>query len=799
MNKNLIKKIFLNKNRVRKVFVFMFLALFVFTSCKQESISNKTDISIIPMPQKIEVKKGRFYFTNKISIVTEYNSDKIDDAITYFTDKLKRVGDFEISKSSKLPTEEESVIVISQNKNIGEEAYNLTVTDKQITIEVEGGAGLFYAFQTILQLLPPQVYSNTEQVNIDLTIPCVTIEDAPAYKWRGFMLDVSRHFFPKEFIFKVLDYLAIHKLNTFHWHLVDDQGWRIEIKKYPKLTEIGAWRADREDQPWDSDREPQRKGEKATYGGYYTQEDIKKIIKYAEERFITIVPEIEMPGHCSAALAAYPQYSCTGEHLTVPVGSVWHDRKIYCAGKDSTFEFLDNILAEVMELFPSKYIHIGGDEAQKDAWKVCEKCQTRIKEEGLQNVEELQGYFIKRIEKFINSKGKTLIGWDEILEGGLSPNATVMSWRGLSGGITSARDGHDVVFSPVDYCYFDYYQGNPKYEPVAYNKYLPIKKVYSFDPSLKDSLTTEEQKHVLGVQANLWTEYVPTEAQAEYMMFPRLAALSEVAWTKRENKEWNDFSKRLEKQFLRYNFLDVNYSKSAYNVTANYKVDKEQRNIIVTLENEIGNTQIRYTTDGSEPTAKSNLYTNPFHIDKVLTIKAATFKNNKMVSQVTSLDVLANKATGLPVKVQYPYDERYPANGKYALTDGIRGSVNYTNGEWQGYFGVDLVATIDLLKEQEVNKVIISFLEAISSGIFFPKEIEVFTSENGNDFNKVSTQKVDKTSIDDGTVIKVFEIPFKVTQCRYIRVVAKTIGKCPKGHIYEGTKAFMFVDEIVVE
>ncbi len=778
--------------------LLLFALLVVFSSCSQGN-KRETNISIIPKPNNIEVESGSFKFANKIVLVTKLNSEKINNAINYFTGKMERVGNFEISKSSKLPTEEESVIVISQNKNIGEEAYNLTVTDKQIEIEVESGAGLFYAFQTILQLLPPQVYTNSREDNIDFIIPCVIIEDAPAYKWRGFMLDVSRHFFSKEYIFDVLDYLAIHKINTFHWHLVDDQGWRIEIKKYPKLTEIGAWRADREDQPWNSDREPQRKGEKATYGGFYTQEDIKEVVEYAKKRFITVVPEIEMPGHNISALAAYPQYSCTGEHSTVPPGSIWGDRKIYCAGNDETFEFLQNILSEVMEIFPGKYIHIGGDEAKKDAWKVCKKCQARIKKEGLPNVEALQGYFIKRIEKFINSKGKTLIGWDEILEGGLSPNATVMSWRGLDGGITSARDGHDVVFSPVDYCYFDYYQGNPKYEPVAYNKFLPMKKVYSFDPSLKDSLTKEEQNHVLGVQANLWTEYVPTEAQAEYMMFPRLAALSEVAWTKRENKEWNDFSKRLEKQFLRYNSLELNYSKSAYNVTANYKVDKEQHNIIVTLENEIGNTQIRYTTDGSEPTANSSLYTNPFHIDKVLTIKAATFKNKDIVSRVIKLDVLANIVTGLPVKVQFPYDERYPANGNFALTDGIRGSVNYTNGEWQGYFGVDLVATIDLLKEKSVNKVTVSFLESIGAGIFFPKEIEVFVSENGNDFSKVSTLKMDKTSAKKGTVLEAFALQFETVKCRYVKVVAKTIGKCPKGHKYEGAEAFIFVDEIVVE
>lgn len=784
-----------------KSYLLLLLFFIAFIGCKQVDKSEATNISIIPKPQNVEVKSGSFEFTNKIVIVSQLNSDKINYAINYFSNKLKRVGSFEISKSEKMPTDNESIIVITQNesKDFGEEAYNLKVTDVQIAIEVANGSGLFYAFQTILQLLPPQVFSDSKIENIQFAVPCVTISDSPKYKWRGFMLDVSRHFFPKEFIFDVLDYLAIHKMNTFHWHLVDDQGWRIEIKKYPKLTEIGAWRVDRENQPWNSDRKPQQKGEKATYGGFYTREDIKEIVKYAEERFINIVPEIEMPGHCISALASYPQYSCTGEFLTVPPGSIWGDRKIYCAGNDETFEFLTNILAEVIELFPGKYIHIGGDEAKKDVWKVCKKCQKRIKEEGLQDVDELQGYFINRIEKFINSKGKTLIGWDEILEDKLSPNATVMSWRGINSGIISARDGRYVVFSPTDYCYFDFYQANPKYEPVANAHFLPMKKVYSFDPSLKDSLTVEEQKHVLGVQANLWTEYVPTKSQAEYMMFPRLAALSEVAWTNQEERDWTDFSERLAKQFMRYNSLGINYSKSAYNVTANYEVDKEQNNIIVTLENEIGKTQIRYTTDGSEPTANSTLFINPFNVKKVLTIKAATFKNNKKVSRVTNLDVLANKATGLPVKVQYPFDERYPANGKFALTDGIRGTVNYSNGEWQGYYGVDLIAIINLQNEKDVSRVTVSFLESIGAGIFFPTDIEVWSSINGVDYKKRSTLKVDVEKSDKPTIIEAFENTFETIKARYVKVIAKTIGKCPKGHKYESADAFMFVDEIVVE
>jgi len=790
-----------SRSKFYKIFTLIIFTILVSSNYKGEGKIKETNISIIPKPQNVEVKAGHFQFTNKIVIVTDWKSEEANNAITYFSNTLKNVGYFEIKKTTELPAGDESVIIIKRNKeaDFGNEAYNLMISGKNIVIESAEANGLFYAFQTILQLLPPQVFSKSKVENIDFEIPCVNINDKPKYKWRGFMLDVSRHFFQKGFIFKVLDYLAMHKMNTFHWHLVDDQGWRIEIKKYPKLTNIGAWRANREDQPWNSDREPQRKGEKATYGGFYTQDDIREIVQYAKDRFITIIPEIEMPGHCISALAAYPQYSCTGKQYTVPTGSVWKDRKVYCAGNDKTFEFLQNILSEVIELFPGKYIHIGGDEAKKDAWKNCSKCQARIKEEHLANVEELQGYFIKRMEKFINSKGKTLIGWDEILEGGLSPNATVMSWRGLAGGIVASRDKHDVVFSPTNYCYFDYYQGNPEYEPIAIGGFLPIKKVYSFDPSLKDSLTGKEREHILGVQANLWTEYVPTESQAEYMMFPRLAALSEVAWRENENRDWINFSERLEKQFKRYDALGANYSKSAYNVTAKYEVDKNKHNIIVTLENEVGNTQIRYTTDGTEPTVNSSLYTNPFAVDKVITIKAATFKDKKIISRVTNLEVLANLATGLPVKLKFAFDERYPSKREYALTDGIRGTINYRSSAWQGYYGVDLNATIELREAKSVSSVTTSFLESIRAGIFFPKEIEIWVSQNGNDFKKVSGQKIDNPLTEKVTTVKVFNASFKKEKIKFVKVVAKNIGVCPKGHKYEGTKAFMFVDEIIVE
>jgi hexosaminidase len=397
-----------------------------------------------------------------------------------------------------------------------------------------------------------------------VTVPCVRIEDKPRLPWRGMLLDVSRHFFPKEFVKSFIDGLAMHKMNTFHWHLVDDQGWRLEIKKFPRLTEIGAWRVDRENLNW-NERPAQQPGEKATYGGFYTQDDVREILAYAASRHVTVVPEIEMPGHCLSALAAYPELSCTGGPFTVPPGGVWPNKDVYCPGNEKTFKFLEDVLTEVVALFPGDYIHIGGDEVDKSTWKTCPKCQARMKAEGLRTEEELQSWFIRRIERFLNSKGKKLIGWDEILEGGLAPNAAVMSWRGNEGGIAAAKAGHAVVMTPTSHCYFDYYQGDAAVEPLAIGGYLPLSKVYAFEP-VPTELSVEQSAFIIGAQANLWSEYIPTPEHARYMIHPRIAAMAETGWTVRDGRDWAGFIERLETQLLRYEAAGVPYARSMFTV-----------------------------------------------------------------------------------------------------------------------------------------------------------------------------------------------------------------------------------------
>ncbi len=525
----------------------------------REQLVTAPRYAIVPMPASLNPAPGSFRFSPTTRIIVTAGNAEVRRVAEQFLDIA---GPSFAARppvtEDGTPDSDEVVFALetSSADPIPAEGYRLVVSGTSIRISASKPAGLFYGVQTLLQLFPPEIFSRYPSLHRWIDIPCVAISDAPRFPWRGVHLDVSRHFFPKEFIKHYIDLLALFKMNVFHWHLTDDNGWRIEIKKYPKLTSVGAWRVDREDLPW-TGREQQKPGELAIYGGYYTQDDVKEIVAYAAARFITVLPEIEMPAHSVEALAAYPQFSCTGGPFTVLPGGYWPNTNIYCAGNDSTFAFLDDVLDEVASLFPCPYIHIGGDEADKTNWKQCPKCQARIKAEGLKNEEELQSYFVKRIEKHLNSIGKHLIGWDEILEGGLAPDATVMSWRGTEGGIAAANQGHDVVMSPTSYCYFDYYQSKSG-EPLAGGGFLPLDTVYSYEV-MPPGLRAEDRRHVLGAQANLWSEYIPTPIHAEYMLLPRMLALAEDVWTPADRKNYRDFLDRLLIQYERFDAMGVSY------------------------------------------------------------------------------------------------------------------------------------------------------------------------------------------------------------------------------------------------
>jgi hexosaminidase len=538
--------------------VTLFLA-----GCNTGSSSGKNNVyAVIPAPVSIKEMPGNFTFTKKSKIILSAVNDENKLAADFLAGLVKNPTGLVLPVIQGNKAASGSVLMSIDTSVTNTEGYNLTVTPKRIVIKARTAVGLFYAVETIRQLLPPDVEKDSVVNNITLKVPSCEIADEPRFRYRGMHLDVGRHMFPVEYIKRYIDMIALHKMNTFHWHLTEDQGWRIEIKKYPKLTEVGAFRE--ETVVGHAGKKPNVYDGKP-YGGFYSQEEVKEIVAYAKSKFITVIPEIEMPGHSLAALASYPGLSCTGGPFKV--GTKWGIiADVYCAGKEETFKFLEDVLIEVIDLFPGKYIHIGGDECPKTRWAKCPFCQKRIKDEGLKDEKELQSYFIKRIEKFLISKNKRLIGWDEILEGGLAPEATVMAWRGVASGIEAAKQGHDVIMSPNKYVYLDYYQCEPEGQPLAIGGYLPLENVYSFDPQFAE-LSAEDQKHILGLQGNVWTEYLSTSQHMEYMAYPRMFAIAEVGWTQGSKKDFEDFLARFGVQRMRYDKIGINYFKGEYRNT----------------------------------------------------------------------------------------------------------------------------------------------------------------------------------------------------------------------------------------
>lgn len=780
-------------------FIWLSTTLWLLLVVPAASPRQSGDISpIIPAPHRADAQKGFFRLTPETKIGYSEPGAGLEFISGYLAKILRSSTGYKlpVKEGMEKPQDNSIYFEFVSDLGLGDEGYRLDVGRKNVRIGASAPSGFFYAVQSLLQLMPAPVYGGKKIKNIPWKIPAISVSDRPRFSWRGMHLDVSRHFFPAGFIKTYIDMLAMHKMNVFHWHLTDDQGWRIEIKKYPKLASVAAWRADREDRLWD-DREPQRPGEAATYGGFYTQEEIKEIVRYASERHVTIVPEIEMPAHAGAALAAYPEYSCTGGPFTVPPGGVWPITNLYCAGNDSTFEFLESVLSEVIDLFPGRFIHVGGDEADKSEWKKCPKCQSRMNLEDLKDESELQSYFIKRMEKFIISKNRRMIGWDEILEGGLAPEATVMSWRGMEGGITAARMNHDVVMTPGSHCYFDYYQGKPDYEPPAIGGYTALSKVYGFEP-VPDSLRAEQAGRILGAQANIWTEFIPDPAQVEYMALPRMAALAEVLWSPKEMRDWDRFVPRVILQMDRYSALKYNYSKSAYLVSISPSLDSVRKEFGFELSNELKSGEIRYTLDGKEPTLRSPIYRKPFKVSKSVVVKAAAFRNEKPLSVSSREEVFLHKALFRPVALKYPY-RKYTGGGELGLTNGIRGTKSHNDGNWQGFEQDDMEAVIDLGRTVGIKTITASFLQNTASWIFFPLRVEYALSDDGIDYRTVASANEPIAGGHQEVGIKEFPAETKASAARYIKVTARNVGLCPDWHGGRGGKAWIFADEIVVE
>lgn len=761
--------------------VILILSLYACTESTKTKDFTENDINIIPKPVETILNKGSFSIDKNTKIVAH---DSLKNVANVLIGKLNSSGvkvDF-----SENPAK--NSIEFIAKEGLENEAYELSINNKKVTVTASNLGGFLYGTQTLLQLLPVKVYGNTKT---ELILPAVEIKDQPRFGHRGLMLDLSRHFFPKEYILKTIDRLAMHKMNVLHLHLVDDQGWRMEIKKYPKLTEVGAWRVDQEDKHWDAraDNDPNDKG---TYGGFLTQKELKEIVEYAVQNNVEVIPEIEMPAHVTSAIAAYPHLSCHGKPVAVPSGGLWPITDIYCAGKETTFEFLEDVLTEVMEVFPSKYIHIGGDEATKTEWEKCPDCQKRMKTEDLENVEELQSYFVKRMEKFINSKGKKLIGWDEVLEGGLAAEATVMSWRGFKGGVEAAEQGHDVIMTPGDFCYFDHYQGPQNVEPLAQGGFVPLNKVYQFDP-IVEGMSEKEANLILGAQANLWAEHIPTTSQSEYMIFPRLAALSETIWSPKSSRDWNDFTKRLKTQFKRYEALNINYAKSAYLVTADMEVDLENKSVMMVLKNEFPNSDIRYVFGEGSIDNDAILYKDPIEIKETTAVKASMFEHDRPVGKIFRDTIKFHKAIAKKVNYTIPYSDSYKGAGQYTLVNALRGSKNFHDGQWQAWLRNNMEVIIEFDEPTTVSKVTVGAMENQGPGIYYPTKVEVFTSNDGKNFKRTGT--IERPYAKNAkSELKDFIVNFNEQPTKYVKVKVTNLSKTPTGG-----SVWLFIDEVLVE
>ncbi|PRY02915.1 hexosaminidase [Pontibacter ummariensis] len=764
-----------------KPITLLFTLLLPFLVLAQEPVG------IIPQPVNEQRHKGSFTIDSHTSIYLENRQKELKPAAKFLAVRIKEISGYQLpikKRKGKAIT-----LAIESIDGIGEEGYKLEVNPSAIHIRANSYAGIVYGIQSVLQMLPAM------RTNAVLQVPAMTIMDYPRFAWRGMHLDVSRHFFSAESVKQYIDLMATYKLNTFHWHLVDDTGWRIEIKKYPKLTKVGAWRVDHTDKPW-TDRPQAKLGEEATYGGYYTKEQIKDIVAYAAERNVTVVPEIEMPGHVASAIAAYPHLSCGQEpQLPLTGGDYTNMASSYCPGNEEVFTFLEGVLDEVVELFPSQYVHIGGDEVDKSSWKRCPKCQARMKAEGLENVEELQSYFIKRMENYLLTKNRRIVGWDEILEGGLAPQATVMSWRGESGGIAAAKMGHDVVMTPGSPVYFDHYQAGPEGEPLAIGGFNTLKKVYDYEP-IPTELNEQEAMHVLGVQANVWTEYIPTASHLEYMVLPRMLALAEVGWSPKENRDWDNFNQRLQSQFRVFDQKGLTYSKG--NFTVDIKPSSEGGALKVSLFTEAMHGEVYYTLDGSDPSTQSILYEQPIQMDSSVVLKAVTVvKGNVMGLKPAEQSFSMHKAVGRDVQYEHPASIHYAADGPNSLTDGVRGR-HAVGKYWHGFSRKDLIATIDLGETKTISNITLGCLQHYRDWIFMPSSVRFEVSTDGKNFKEAKTVKNTVPLNEKKATIHDFRVDFPVQKVRYVRVTARHLSSIPEGHNGAGQPAWLFADEIIV-
>ncbi len=797
-------------------------------------------LNLVPMPAELTYTGQSSVYDLPIQIVHIKNKSSLFNAIFLLEELKKRNIASKLIDNESFDIQKSKIMLIDDDEDYRDDnRYQIIAPGKDIIIHGNPNT-VFYGIQTLLQLIERSVTENRATSNGQLKIPQLTINDQPRFPYRGMHLDVSRHFFPVSFIKKYIDYLAAYKFNQFHWHLTDDQGWRIAIKKYPELTKTGAWR-----NGTIIGRYPGTGSDNKPYGGFYTQEEIKEVVAYAAARYIDVIPEIEMPGHGSAAIAAYPGLSCFPAKPTeIPANMISQKSKdeqkngriklvqetwgvfddVFCAGKDSTFTFLENVIDEVTALFPSKYFHLGADECPKTHWKICPACQKRMKDNNLKDEHELQSWFVQRIEKYVNSKGKTMIGWDEILEGGLAPNAVVMSWRGEAGGIEAAKQKHPVIMTPGNPVYFDHTQSKNE-DSVTIGGYNPIEAVYNYEPIPK-VLTAEEGKYILGAQANMWTEYMGYPSKVEYMLFPRMIALSEVLWSPKEKRDRKDFERRLPAIFERLEKQKINYSKAYYDLKATvlptkdydgviWKVETNKKEQVINVNywnaHDIMEIHVDSLINGREMRVLTPVYlkhtlvyNSPVKIDthgfyeSFLTEK----KDNELIQIGNPIkqEFQFNKATGKKITLVTEPSKSYPGDGAFTLVNGVQNEKGLAkSSEFLGFSGTDLDVTIDLGKNMSVSKITLHVLKLEGSWIYLPSQVEVsfipYFDPAGISPDmpiELVTVKINPDDDLDKIVVK------KEKFCRYIHVVAKNYGIIPAGQPGAGNPAWLFIDEIEV-
>lgn len=759
-----------------------------FYACSEKRTLN-SDYEIIPKPLDVNCKgDASFLLKDGVAVIYPENNRKMQDNAEFLVDYVERQTGVKLTSHAGMPVDGAICLTLDLSDD-NAEAYKLIVNDKRVCISGASEAGVFYGIQTLRKSLPV-----AQDINVNLS--AVEIYDKPRFAYRGAMLDVARHFYTVDEVKTFIDMLALHNINRFHWHLTDDQGWRIEIKKYPKLMSVASERKETVVGRWYSGIYDGK-----SYGGYYTQDELRDVIDYAAKRHITIIPEVDLPGHMQAALTAYPELGCTGGPYEVR--TIWGvSQDVLCVGNDFTLQFVKDVLSEVADIFPSEYIHIGGDECPKVRWEKCPKCQERIKSLGLKSdakhtkEQRLQSYMIQEAAKYLKEKGKRIIGWTEILEGGLVPDATLMSWIGESGGIEAAHQHHDVIMTPNTYLYFDYYQSKKvEDEPLAIGGYLPIEKTYNYEPMPK-VLTKEEQQYIKGVQANLWTEYIPVFSQVQYMVLPRLGVAAEVQWTDPSKKDYKDFLRRVPHLVAVYDCYGWNYATHVYDVNVDMKADTVNHVLNVQLST-MADDPIYYTLDGQDPTEKSLKYTKPFTIDQSVVLKTMAVHPDR-TSKISVDTIRFNKATLKPVVLLQPNESRFSPDGPVVLVDGRNGNHSFDTGAWLTVAGNDLEAVINMQAETILNSASVHVYVRKDAWLFDARGFSVSVSSDNKNYKEVASQEYKQMQESDSDGIIEHELSFDPCKATYVKIKVISEKSMPDWHWDAGKAPFLLVDEIIL-